>query len=88
MRAMPRAQIKDEEMYQALRRDGASKEKAARISNAAAGSSRSRVGRKGGKSGSYEDMTKDQLLKRAKKIGIKGASQMRKNKLISAMRHH
>ena len=52
---MPRAQIKDEKTYQKLRGQGESKEKSARIADAAAGSSRSKVGRKGGKSGSYDD---------------------------------
>lgn len=85
---MPRAQIKDEEMYRALRREGNSKEKSARIANAAADSSRSKVGKRGGKSGSYDDMNKDQLVKRARKIGIKGARSMRKSQLIDAMRHH
>jgi len=37
---MPRAQIRDEKTYQALRREGNSEEKSARIANAAAGSSR------------------------------------------------
>ena len=36
---MPRAQIKDEKTYQKLRDRGESKEKAARIANAAASSS-------------------------------------------------
>jgi hypothetical protein len=36
---------------------GDSKEKAARISNAVAGRGKSSVGRKGGKSGSYQDWT-------------------------------
>jgi hypothetical protein len=52
---MPRAQIKDEKTYQALRREGNSEGKSARIANAAAGSSRKKVGRKGGKSPSYDD---------------------------------
>jgi hypothetical protein len=47
-------QLKDPELYEKLRDDGASKEKAARISNAAAASSRHQVGRKGGRSGSYD----------------------------------
>jgi len=47
---MPRAQIKDEKTYQKLREQGASKKKSARIANAAAATSRSKVGRKGGKS--------------------------------------
>ena len=34
---MPSAQIKDEKTYQALRREGNSEEKSARIANAAAG---------------------------------------------------
>ena len=44
----PGPSVKDKEMYEALRDDGASKEKAARIANAAAGSSRSSVGRPSG----------------------------------------
>ena len=75
-------------MYESLREDGASKEKAARISNAAATSSRSSVGRKGGSSGDYDDWTKDRLLKRAREIGIKGRSTMDKGELIKALRNH
>jgi thiamine pyrophosphate-dependent acetolactate synthase large subunit-like protein len=85
---MPRAQIKDEKTYQALRREGNSEEKSARIANAAAGSSRSKVGRKGGKSPSYADWSKDDLVKRAREIGIKGRSTMTKAQLIDALRHH
>ena len=39
--------LKDEELYEKLRDEGASKEKAARISNAAARDGRSAVGRRG-----------------------------------------
>lgn len=85
---MPRAQIKDEKTYRKLRGKGESKEKAARIANAAAGSSTRQVGRKGGKSGSYEDWTKQDLLKRAREIGIKGRSAMSKAQLVSALRDH
>jgi hypothetical protein len=85
---MPRGQIKDEKQYQALRREGASKEKAARIANASAGSSRSKTGRKGGKAGNYEDMTKEQLYDRAKEIGIQGRSSMNRGQLIDALRNH
>jgi hypothetical protein len=85
---MPRAQIKDEEQYQALRRKGESKEKAARIANASANSSRSSTGRKGGESGSYDDWTKDDLMKRAAEIGIDGRSKMSKDELIEALRNH
>lgn len=85
---MPRAQIKDEEQYQALRKQGESKEKAARIANASARSSRSDTGRKGGTSESYEDWSKDELTKRAAEIGIEGRSSMNKKQLIDALRSH
>jgi hypothetical protein len=85
---MPRAQIKDEKTYQALRREGNSEEKSARIANAAAGSSRTKVGRKGGKSPSYDDWTKEDLVKRAREIGVKGRSTMTKAQLIGALRNH
>jgi hypothetical protein len=85
---MPNSSIKDEKQYKALRREGASKEKAARIANASAGSSRSSVGRKGGKSGSYDDMTKTELMDRARTIGIDGRSKMSKGELVSALRNH
>jgi len=85
---MPRARIKDEKTYQALRREGNSEEKSARIANAAAGSSRSKVGRKGGKSPSYADWSKEDLVKRARELGVKGRSTMTKTQLIDALRHH
>ena len=85
---MPRAQIKDERTYQALRREGNSEEKSARIANAAAGSSRSKVGRKGGKSPSYADWSKEDLVKRARELGVKGRSTMTKAQLINALRNH
>ncbi len=85
---MPRAQIKDEKTYRALRREGNSEEKSARIANAAAGSSRSKVGRKGGKSPSYADWSKEDLVKRARELGVKGRSTMTKAQLINALRHH
>jgi hypothetical protein len=85
---MPRAQIKDEQTYRALRREGNSEEKSARIANAAAASSRKKVGAKGGKSPSYDDWTKDDLMKRAHQIGISGRSSMTKAELIKALRDH
>jgi Rho termination factor, N-terminal domain len=85
---MPRAQIKDEKTYQGLRKSGASKEKSARIANAAAGSSRSKVAKKGGKSPAYDEWTKDDLVKKAREVGIKGRSSMTKAQLIKALRDH
>ena len=85
---MPRAQIKDEKTYQALRREGNSEEKSARIANAAAGNSRKQVGRKGGKSPSYADWSKEDLVKRARELGVKGRSSMTKAQLISVLRNH
>jgi hypothetical protein len=85
---MPRAQIKDEKTYTKLRDRGESKEKAARIANAAAGSSRSKVGRKGGKSGTYADWSKQDLVQKAKEVGIRGRSTMTKAELVKALRNH
>jgi hypothetical protein len=85
---MPSPQIKDEKTYQALRREGNSEEKSARIANAAAASSRRAVARRGGHSPSYEDWTKKDLMGRAREIGIEGRSSMSKDQLISALRKH
>ena len=80
--------IKDDELYEELREEGASKEKAARIANEAAAEGRSEVGRRGGKAGDYEDWTVDKLRKRAAEIGIDGRSSMKKTQLIKALRNH
>lgn len=84
---MPDSSIKNEKMYDDLRRDGNSKEKAARISNAAAARGRSAVGRKGGRSGSYDDWTVEELKKRAKELGITRYSKMTKQTLIDTLRN-
>ncbi len=80
--------IKDPEFYQELRDQGASEEKAARISNAAAKEGRAAIGRRGGKAGSYEDWTVKELRKRAKELGITGYSGKSKAELISMLRNH
>lgn len=84
----PGPSVKDPELYEALRDDGASKEKAARIANAAANTSRKEVGRKGGTSESYEEWTVDELRKRAAELDVEGRSTMKKSELVDALRHH
>jgi hypothetical protein len=78
--------VKDDKTYEAVRESGASKEKAARVANAKAGGGN--PSKKGGKASSYEDQSKDQLLKRAKEVGIEGRSKMDKGELIKALRNH
>jgi general stress protein YciG len=80
--------VKDPELYEELREEGASKEKAARIANEAASEGRSEVGRRGGQAPAYEEWTKEDLYERAKEIGIEGASQLNKQELIEALRSH
>jgi len=82
--------LKNPDMYEELREDGASKEKAARISNATRqkGRSESSVGRKGGKSGSYEDWKVTDLKKKAKELGLKNYSGKNKTELVKALRNH
>ena len=84
----PGPSVKDPEVYEALRDDGASKEKAARIANAAANSSREEVGRRGGNSEAYEEWTVDELQDRAAELDIDGRSTMNKDELIEALRNH
>ncbi|UTF60188.1 Rho termination factor N-terminal domain-containing protein [Gilvimarinus sp. DA14] len=78
------ASIKDDEQYEALRDQGASKEKAARIAN----TPRRKAAKRGGKSSSYEDWTYEQLYRRAQEIGIEGRSKLNKSELIEALRQH
>jgi hypothetical protein len=61
-------QIKDDERYEALRKQGA--EKAARIAN----TPKRQAGKRGGRSPAYEDWRKDDLYRRAREIGIEGRS--------------
>ncbi len=72
--------IKDEEQYEALRDEGYSKEKAARIANTPD------AGRKGGKQPPYEEWTKDELYERARELDVEGRSDMTKDDLIDALR--
>ncbi len=76
--------IKDDEQYEALREQGASKEKAARIAN----TDRTIAGERGGSAPPYEDWTKDDLDERARELDIDGRSTMDKQELIEALRNH
>ena len=83
----PGSSVKDPELYERLRDEGESKQKAARIANQAANTSRSDVGQSGGSSPAYEEWTVDELHKRAGEIGIEGRSTMNKDDLIKALRN-
>ena len=78
--------INDPDQYEALRDQGMSKEKAARISNASFSQGRSAVGRRGGRAPDYDERTKEELLQRAREVGIEGRSKMNKAELIRALR--
>jgi len=73
--------IKDDERYEALREDGVSKEKSARIANTPP----RQMERPGGE-GAYEKWTKEELYEKAKEVGIDGRSDMTKDELIGALR--
>ena len=75
-------QIKDDALYEKLRDEGNSKEKAARIANAKAGGSLDARGT------DLEDRSKEDLYDEAKEIGIEGRSKMDKKELIDAIREH
>ena len=76
--------IKDDEQYERLREEGASKQKAARIAN----TDPQAEGKRGGQSPRYEDQSKEDLEERARELGIEGRSNMNKDELIDALRNH
>ncbi|MDF0599255.1 Rho termination factor N-terminal domain-containing protein [Psychromarinibacter sp. C21-152] len=78
-------QIKDDDLYEDLRDEGMSKEKAARIANAKANDKQKPM-KKGGKRPQYEDWTRDALYERAQELDVAGRSGMTKSELIAALR--
>lgn len=84
----PGPSVKDDDTYEALRREGNSKEKSARIANGSARDGAENVGSRGGKAGSYDDWTVEHLRKRAGELGIEGRSKMNKSDLVEALRDH
>jgi hypothetical protein len=74
--------IKDDERYEALREEGVSKEKAARIANTPP----DEIEAPGG-DGAYEDWTKEALYEKAREVGVEGRSRMSKDELIRALRN-
>lgn len=82
-RKSPGPSVKDPERYEAMRDEGMSKQKAARIANTPA----REAGKRGGKAAKYEDWTKDELYDKAAKVGVEGRSKMNKGQLIDALRN-
>ena len=79
------ASIKDDEAYEALRDEGASKGKAAAIANAKANPAM-HPSEKGGRAAPYEERTREDLYDLARARGIDGRSDMTKDELIEALR--
>jgi len=73
--------IKDDERYEALRKEGMSKEKAARIANTPPDEMEPQ-----GAPGAYEDWTMEELYEKAREVGIEGRSGMSKEELVRSLR--
>lgn len=78
------AAIKDDRQYEALRDQGMSKQKSARIAN----SPKTLAGKRGGQSDRYEEWTRAELYDKAKAVDLEGRSAMSKKDLIRALRSH
>lgn len=84
----PGPSVKDDGLYEKLRDEGNSKEKSARIANAAARDGRSALGKRGGSSEAYEGWSVADLRTRAAELDVEGRSGLRKAELIELLREH
>ncbi len=82
-----RPSLKDPEYFDELEERGMSAQKAARISNAAAREGKAAVGRRGAKAKDLPDRTVPELRARAKELGLRGYSKLRKDELIDLIRN-
>lgn len=78
-----RPTIINDRQYEALRNQGMSKEKAARIANS---DPKEMAENRRNPGESYEEWTKDELYAKAREVDISGRSAMSKGELISALR--
>lgn len=85
---MSNALIKGDTMYEEMRDQGNSEESSARASNGATSRGRSRIGRRGGRSGPYDTWTVLELRQRARELGLTGYSSLSKSDLIFELRNH
>ncbi len=86
---MPKPKVKDrptiinDHQYEALRHEGMSKEKAARIANS---DPKEMAAHRRNPGSSYEEWTRVELLDKAREVGIPGRSTMNKAELVDALR--
>ena len=84
---MPRKEdrptIKNDRQYEALREDGMSKEKAARIANS---DPKEMAHNRRNPGSSYEEWTRVELLDKARTVGVPRRSTMNKAELVQALR--
>ena len=79
-----RPTIKNDHQYEALRHDGMSKEKAARIANS---DPQEMADNRRHPGSAYEEWTRVELLDKARAVGVSGRSTMNKAELVQALRN-
>lgn len=78
-----RPTIINDHQYEALREQGMSKEKAARIANS---DPKEMANNRKNPGQSYEEWTRDELYAKAREVDIPGRSSMSKGELVKALR--